>query len=573
MLKTVSADVGPQSDTVQSADEGVRPDVGPPARPFVDGERTAGTGRQLDLINPSTGRVFARVACAGSEEIDQAAEAAARSAALWRSIPFAERGSALRRLARLIYEDRIAIAELIAREQGKPFNEALTLELLPALDHLTFIIHRAEQYHGGLAVDPRHPFYAHKQAHYLYDALGVVALVTPSPLPFAIPLIQVAAALAMGNAVVLKPSEVTPLCGLRIGELCAQAGFPAGVVNVVPAPPEDTLRLVAHRRVDKVFVTGGLEAGQHVMATAGCTPLPVVLSLGGKHASVVAGDADVTRAARGIVWGALANCGQNCGAVERVYVEERVASRFLEQILAEVDRLIVGESMDDGVDVGPLSTDRRRQEVHRQVTEAVSRGAKLLRGGALPDGPGCFYPPTVVLEPPPDCRLMREETLGPVIPIVVVESVERAILLANDCDYALTASGWTQSADVAGRLMEGLQAGVVTINDVLYAFGEPAATWSGYRKSGIGQNHGTPGLREMSRQRFVSFDLSPAEAPVFAFPYDDRGAGVARAALDYLHAPTLRKRLGAMVRLVRSKRLRARLSPRRVLFAKKRQVK
>ena len=544
-------------------------DLGPTIHPIVDGDRVPGSGRLIEVIDPSSGLPFARVSCAGPDEIDLAAEAAARSSALWRSTPFKQRGEALRRLASAIYNDRFDLAELIAREQGKPFVEALTLELLPALDHLRFITFRAEQYHAGLAVDPRHPYYAHKRAHYLYDALGVVALVTPSPLPFAVPLIQCAAALAMGNAVVLKPSEHTPLSALRLGELCEQAGFPAGVVNVVPALSEDALRLAAHAKIDKVFVTGGLVAGQSVMATAGCAPRPVVLALGGKHPAVVAGDADVHRAARGIVWGALANCGQNCGAIERVYVEERVASKFLERVLAEVDKLIVGESMDDCTDVGPMTTAERREDVHRQVTEAAAGGAKLLRGGVMPSGPGFFYPPTVLLEPPNDCSLMREETLGPVIPIVVVESTERAILLANDADYALSASGWTRSSDVAGRLMQGLQAGVVTINDVLYSFGEPAATWSGYRKSGMGQNHGTPGLREMSRQRFVSFDPASCDAPLFSFPYDDSGEAMAKAALDHLHAPGAWRRLASLVRLLRIKRFRERVPARSVVLSKK----
>ena len=328
-----------------------------------------------------------------------------------------------------------------------------------------------------------------------------------------------------------------------------------------------------HGRIDKVFVTGGLVAGQSVMATAGCAPKPVVLSLGGKHPAIVAGDADVPRAARGVVWGALANCGQNCGAVERVYVEERVASKFLECVLQELDQLIVGDAMEGCVDVGPMATDARRQEVHRQVTDAVERGAKLLRGGVMPEGEGYFYPPTVLLDVPQDCSLMREETLGPVIPIVVVESTERALLLANDCDYALTASGWTRSSDRAGRLMQGLQAGVVTINDVLYSFGEPAATWSGYRLSGMGQNHGTPGLREMSRQRFVSFDGAGAEAPLYAYPYDEEASELAEASVEHLHAAGKFQRLRAFARLLKLRRFRDRVHTRSVLLASKRQVR
>jgi len=537
--------------------------------PWVDGESGTGAGPELPCVDPLRGEPFARVGCASVEEIDRAAESAAFATTLWRSVSFEERSCRLRRLADLVHEQSDSIARLISLEQGKPFVEALSLEILPALDHVRFLARQAERFHGGEALEARHPLYAQKRSHYLYDPLGVVALVTSSSLPFALPLIQTAAALAMGNAVVLKPSESTPLCGLRVGELCVQAGFPSGLVNVVPATPEDTLRLVSHAKVDKVFVTGSLEAGQNVMVTAGCTPRPVVLSLGGKHPSIVAADADLDRAARGVVWGALANCGQNCGAIERVYVEERVAARFLDRVLAEVDRVKVGDPMSGSVEMGPLLTESRRQEVHRQVSEAVEGGARLIRGGVLPETRGFFYPPTVILGPASDSRLMREETLGPVIPVIVVDSVERALLMANDSEYALTASGWTRSAETAERLMVGLQAGVVTINDVLYSYGEPASTWSGYRRSGLGHNHGTAGLKEMCRLRFVSFDPMPAEAPVFAFPYDEAAMRLARSSLDTLHASHRWPRWRALVRLLRLPRFRARVPWRSFVVARK----
>jgi len=537
--------------------------------PLIDGVPAGGVLPAVPLIDPHNGAAFASIAYAAPEDLDQAADSAARSSALWRSTSFEERAKRLRGLARLIYEQRDAIAQLISQEQGKPKQEALTQEILPALDHLKFIIRHAERYQAGLSVDPRHPFHVHKRAHYLYDAIGVVALVTPSPLPFAIPLIQVAAALAMGNAVVLKPSEKTPLSGMRVGELCLQAGFPPGLVNVVPTRPLDGLRLVAHPKVDKAFVTGGLEAGQSVMATAGCTPRPVVLSLGDHHPSVVAGDADVRRAARGIVWGALANCGQNCGAVHRVYVEESAATRFLECLLEEVDAVRYDPQAARESDLGPMLADASRHELHQKIAEALEGGAKLLRGGVMPEGPGFFYPPTVLLEPPADCRLMREETPGPLIPVVVVGSLERAIMLANDSDYALSASGWTRSAENAERLMVGLRSGVVTVNDLLYSFGEPAATWSGFRNSGIGQNHGTPGLREMSRQRFVSFDPCALEAPVFSYPYDDESAAVTQHALEYLHQPRRFARLKALWSLLRTPRFRSRVSVRKLLMGRR----
>ena len=541
-------------------------------RPHIDGAPTGGGGQEMTLLDPSTGEPTAVVLCASPEDMQHAVDSAARTATLWRGTSFAERARLLRRLATLAYDHRHGIAQLIAREQGKPYPEALTLEVLPALDHLRFIIQHAERYHSGLAVEPRHPFYAHKHASYLYDPIGLVAIVTPSPLPFAVPLIQVAAAIAMGNAAVLKPSERTPLSGLRIGELCTDAGFPDGLVNVVPALPENAMHLVLHPRVEKVFVTGSLEAGQSITAMAGCAPRPVVLCLGGKHPSIVAGDADVARAARGVVWGALANAGQNCGAIERVYVVESAAASFMRHLLESIDAIRMGPALKPGIELGPLQSAERRELVHRQVQEASKAGAQIVRGGQIPGGPGFFYPPTVVLEPPAGCRLLREETLGPVIPVVVTESLERALMLANESDFALSASGWTSSSHTAERLMAGLRAGVVTINDVLYSFGEPAATWSGYRKSGMGQNHGTPGLREMSRQKFVSFDPVECEAPLFAYPYDEEHFEVVDAAVDYLNAGGSWRRILSLLGLLRFRRFRARTSVRSLLGATRRHL-
>ena len=200
-------------------------------------------------------------------------------------------------------------------------------------------------------------------------------------------------------------------------------------------------------------------------------------------------------------------------------------------------------------------------------------GARLLRGGVKIEGPGYYYPPTVLLDPPNNCALMREEVLGPVIPIIVVESLERAIMLANDSDHALSSSGWTESKETAERLMVGLQAGVVTINDVLYSFGEPAATWSGLKMSGIGQNHGTPGLREMSRQRFVSFDGTALEAPLAAYPYDETSNRILTTAIEHLHGRSRWGRLRALVRLLRIKRFRDRVPARSLVWSGKRHIK
>ncbi len=526
--------------------------------------------RRIVSVNPTTGEILGAVPSSGPDGIDRAMAAATAAQKLWRGTSFAERRARLHRLADRIHERALEIADLIALEQGKPRTEALALEVLPALDHLRFVADHAERITTGERIGRRHPLFAHKGAQYLFDPVGVVAIFAPFNLPFARPLSQAAAALAMGNAAVLKPSEQTPFCGDRISRLVGQAGFPEGVVSVVQADPDDSMFLAAHPGASKLFLTGTRRTAQTVLAGASWLIRPIVLALGGKHPAVVAADADLDRAARGIVWGALANCGQNCGAVERVYVEQSVAARFVERVVAEVDRVRVGDPRDPRTDLGPLVSDSRRREVHAQVQEAIAAGAHRMRGGTIPEGGGFFYPPTVLLGAPPGCRLMREETLGPVIPIVVVDNIEQAILLANDADLALTASGWTTSPTTAERLVGALQAGVVTINDLLYSFGEPAATWSGFKGSGAGHVHGIAGLREMTTQKFVSLDGFPAEAPLFAYPYDDAVQRIAADALEAMHGSGGWRRARAVLRLAGSRRFRSRVPLRSFLPAWKR---
>ena len=554
-------------DTAKPNDaEGDRPGPGPTG--IAPPDERPPVAPTLLCVNPATGAPLDEIPCATSEDIDRAVEAAAFAHALWRGSPFADRGRLLHRLADLVLDQAESLADLIAEEQGKPRLEALASEILPALDQVRYLAGHAWQAWSSNLVRPRHPLYAHKRVHYLYEALGIVSVVTPYNLPFIVPMVQVAAAVAMGNAVLLKPSERAPLCSIRVGELFQEAGFPQGLVEVLPTTREDALYVVAHPEVEKVFVTGTPETGQRIMATAGCIPRPVVLNLGGKHPAVVAADADLDRAAKGVVWGALANCGQNCGAVERIYVEDAVASKFLDRVVEEVGRLVVGDPMAEDTDIGPLIDEDHRQRVHDQVHEAVEGGAKLVRGGVIPEGLGSFYPPTVLLNPPDSCRLMRLETLGPVLPIVVVESLERAILLANDSNYALTASGWTTSSAVADRLMVGLQAGVVTINDVLYPFGEPAASKCAFKMSGFGPFQGIAGLREMARRKLASVDTLTSQGPVFSFPYDRESASTVRTLLRRFHDRRRGRRISALARLFWNRRFRGRV-PLRFFFLKR----
>jgi succinate-semialdehyde dehydrogenase/glutarate-semialdehyde dehydrogenase len=401
---------------------------------------------------------------------------------------------------------------------------------------------------------------AHKDARLVYAPLGVILAITPWNYPFSISLTNVAAALIAGNTVVLKPAPATTLIGLRIGALFQEAGVPEGVVSVLAVDDGIAAALVEDPRLSKIVFTGSVATGKKVMAAAAKNLTPVVLELGGKDAAVVCRDADLDRAAKGVVWGAFVNAGQTCASVERVYVEQPVAEAFTARVVAETRLLRVGDPAAGEVDVGPMTMERQRQIVIEHVADAVARGARVVVGGAAPEGPGYFYPPTVLTGVDHTMRIMREETFGPVLPIMAVPTLDEAIRLANDSDYGLTASGWTRDAETARRLERELQAGVVTINDCVYSYGEPTAPWGGVKQSGIGRTHGLSGLREMVQVKYVAREFGGG-ADLWWYPYGTEFHRFMSTANRALHSRSLWTRLVAQLRLLRFGRFwrRARL--------------
>lgn len=472
------------------------------------------------MVSPTEGTAFASVSLLDREQAGSALEAARAAFPAWARLSFEERGRHLLRLRDAILEDAAALADLIAREQGKPVPEAHAVEIFPALEGLKHLAHHAQDVLGDETVRSEVLLFAQKDCRLVYEPFGVVLVITPWNYPFGISLLSVASALAAGNTVVLKPSPAALLVGLRIGDLCAKAGLPEGVVNVVAVDDGGASALVEDPRVDKIAFTGSVPTGKKIMAAAARNLTPVVLELGGKDAAIVCRDADLERAAKGIVWGAFVNAGQTCASVERVYVEREVADRFVAQVVEETKKLRLGDPARAGIEVGPLTLERQRRSVSDHVDDARARGATVLTGGKVPEGPGFFYPPTVLTDATHDMAIMKDETFGPVLPIMAVDSLDEAIRLANDSAYGLTASGWTRDPQIAARLQREVSAGVVTINDCVSSFGEPTAPWGGYRASGVGRTHGGPGLREMARVKYVTSDPSRRPAPWW-YPYDD----------------------------------------------------
>jgi len=330
-----------------------------------------------------------------------------------------------------------------------------------------------------------------------FKPLGVVGIISPWNFPLATPLDEVVMALMAGNAVVLKPSELTPLIAVKIGELFSRAGLPTGLLEIVTGDGSTGAALV-EARVDKIMFTGSVATGKRVAEAAARYLIPVVLELGGKDPMIVLEDADIKNAARGAVWGAFANAGQACASVERCYVHESIAPKFIETVVAETRALKQGVGTEAAVDIGSMTNERQLQIVEEHVSDAENRGAKILAGGKRGENrKGYFYQPTVLTNVDQDMTIMRDETFGPVLPIMTFKSDDEAVKLANDSVYGLTASVWTKNIARGQRIAERIDAGTVMVNEVVYTHGIAQTPWGGVKDSGYGRTHGRAGLLEL----------------------------------------------------------------------------
>jgi acyl-CoA reductase-like NAD-dependent aldehyde dehydrogenase len=525
---------------------------------WIGGRPIEGRGGLRPATNPATGEAFAQASLLDAGQAAQAIAAAQAAFPAWSRTSFAERSRLVDRWRQAIVDEADDIARLIEREQGKPVAEALSAEVLPSLDALQHIASHAEELLRDDVIESRQLLLAHKQARLVYAPIGVVLAIKPWNYPWGQSLPVLAAALMAGNTVVLKPAPATTLVGLRIGELARKAGFPAGVVNVVAVDDAVAASLVEDPRVGKIVFTGSVPTGKKVMAAAAKNLTPVVLELGGKDPAIICRDADLERAAQGIVWAAFMNAGQTCASVERVYVEKPVMESFLAKVLEETRRVRLAGAT--GGEMGPLTLERQRRIVEEHVADAVGKGARVLTGGTRTAGPGLFYPPTVLVDVDHTMTVMREETFGPVLPIMAVDSLDEAIRLANDSPYGLTASGWTRSDETAHRLQRELIAGVVSINDHVSSFGEPTAPWGGVKWSGIGRIHGLLGLREMVQPKYVSLDRGRGPQPWW-YPYDADFEGLVKGLAPALYSSSFVRRALGQLGLVRFSRLWRRFGP------------
>lgn len=481
-------------------------------------QQASGLVGRIVSVNPATKVPLGDVPDQSESEV-RAAVARARAAALtWSEVAVAERCRRTARFAEVLMARAEEVIDLISKEGGKTRQEALGMEVMLVADLVRYFAKHGAQM---LAPEPI-PLHLlkHRGSYLHFVPRGVVGIIAPWNFPFSIPMGEALMAVIAGNGVVLKPSEITPLIALKAKELFDACGLPSDLLQVVTGRGGTGAALI-DAGIDYCVFTGSVATGKKVAAACGERLIPCTLELGGKAPAVVCADADLERAANAIAWGGLANSGQICASVERVYVVAEVHDELVARIVAIATSLRQGDASAPGADfdIGAMAWDRQVDHVAAMVDAAVHAGAAVACGGKR-GTTGLFYAPTVLTGVRQDMDVIAKEIFGPVIPVIAVRDEEEAIRLANDSNLGLLAYVFSADKVRARRIAERLQAGTVMINDVLSTYACPETPWGGVKMSGIGRTHSVAGLRDLCQTRHVNYErLGLGKREIWWYPY------------------------------------------------------
>ncbi len=477
----------------------------PPAKLLINNRWVESeSGATFFTTNPATGEEICMVAEAGAADVDKAVQAAreAFDGMRWRRMPASEKGRLLLKLADLIEKHADELAQLEALDNGKPVAVAKAVDVAAAASCFRYFGGWADKVQGKtIPIDGN--FFCYTR----HEPVGVVGQIIPWNFPVMMLAWKLAPALATGNTVVLKPAEQTPLSALRIGELILEAGFPKGVVNILPGfGPTAGAAIASHMDVNKVAFTGSTEVGRIIMAAAANSNLKrVTLELGGKSANVVFADCDLDDAVNGAHNGLFFNQGQSCIAGSRVFVEEKIYAEFVEKSAAKARSRVVGDPFDPKTEQGPQVDQVQLDRIMGYVERGRNDGARLVCGGERLPGPGYFMQPTVFADVQDEMAIAREEIFGPVMSIIPFRSVHEVVERANSSIYGLAAAVWTRDIKKAHTVAHGLQAGTVFVN--CYNVLDTRAPFGGFKQSGIGRELGEYGLQQYTEVKTVTVRL------------------------------------------------------------------
>ncbi|MGY5956972.1 aldehyde dehydrogenase [Kosakonia sp. BK9b] len=466
---------------------------------FIDGQFVSWQGHQwLDVVNPATEEILARIPDGSAEEARQAIEAAERAQPAWEALPAIERAGWLRKIAAGIRENASKISALIVAEGGK-IQQLADVEVAFTADYIDYMAEWARRYEGEILQSDR----PNENIFVFKRALGVTTGILPWNFPFFLIARKMAPALITGNTIVIKPSEFTPSNAIAFAKIVHQVGLPKGVFNLVLGRGETVgQELAGNPKVAMVSMTGSVGAGEKIMAAAAKNITKVCLELGGKAPAIVLDDADLELAVKAIVDSRVINSGQVCNCAERVYVQQGIYDRFVNRLGEAMKAVQFGDpAQRSDIAMGPLINAAALERVEQKVSRAVAEGARVVVGGKPVGGKGYFYPPTLLLDVRQEMAIMHEETFGPVLPVVAFETLDEALAMANDSDYGLTSSIYTRDLNAAMKAVRGLKFGETYINRE--NFEAMQGFHAGWRKSGIGGADGRHGLNEYLQTQMV----------------------------------------------------------------------
>lgn len=477
-----------------------------PGKLLIDGQ-WLDSPRKLDTLNPATGEVLTQIAEASAEDVDRAVAAARKAAddrgAPWRKMSASERGRILWQLADLVESNIDELAEIETLDNGKPVFESRYVDMPMVVDVLRYYAGLATKIHGETLNTVEGAF-----TYTLREPVGVVGLIIPWNFPLLLASWKLGPALACGNTVVLKPAEQTSLSTLRFGALAAEAGIPAGVLNIVTGGPETGKAIVRHPGVDKIAFTGSTTVGKEIMRGAADSLKRITLELGGKSPNIVFADCDIDSAVKGAITGIFYGKGEVCNAGSRLFVESKVQDEFLEKLVARVKKMRPGDPLDPKTRMGAIVSQEQMQTVLGYIEAGKNEGAKLITGGSqvsVDGGKGFFIEPTIFGGVSNDMKIAQEEIFGPVLATLSFDDLDQVIALANRNAYGLAAAVWTRDVKKAHTVSRQLKAGTVWINT--YGLMDAALPFGGYKSSGFGRELGQHAIEHYTELKSVWLSL------------------------------------------------------------------
>jgi acyl-CoA reductase-like NAD-dependent aldehyde dehydrogenase len=473
----------------------------------------------IRVENPATGKLIKTVPVLTPTQLDELAAKARRAQPGWDGLGFDGRARVLRRAQKWMLDNVERIIDVVVAESGKTHEDAQLADFGYTVSALGFWAKHASRYLADERVPSwNNPIAVGKKLVIRYAPVGLVGVIGPWNYPIANSFGDCIPALAAGNSVILKPSEVTPLSSLLMEEMMLECGLPRHVFQVATGDGSTGAALI--ERVDCIMFTGSTETGKAVMRAAAEALIPCYLELGGKDPMIVCADADIERAANAAAFYSMNNAGQVCISVERAYVEAPVYDEFVRRVADNVRALHQGQPAGAGtVDVGALTFPPQIEIVSEHVRDAVAKGAKVLVGGRARPGPGMFYEPTVLVDVDHTMKIMREETFGPTLPIMKIADAEEGVRLANDSSYGLQASVWTSDVERGEALARRIDAGVVCVNDAQINYSALNLPMGGWKASGLGARHGAGGIRKYTKTQSLLVTRRALKREPFMFPY------------------------------------------------------